>query len=406
MDIDRIFNIYKELYNETGSIEYLKILLYVKENGQGDEIFVGELIVYNEYAPDVNGIEPLFTMKNKIGNFFIDFINIDTNIIGQLLNKLNKIIVYDDITLGYFLDNFVKVAQDWDSRGLSLETIDNYRISNSACEIIEELLTIHPYMLCLLDTYLELRLFPGDPLSLPSLSVYKNRLNHLIELIEVCREIIDFTFCHIEQFHGLEHLDAMTRYYIYTSYVLEPKCKFDNLPTKTFEFVFLTPLQKLSENSSLQEVINAYQNVQLHYDAISYLDVGSGDNTCSEAIINLIQNGKIVQKCKLCKRYYITKGNHKSYYCSNLYRDSGKTCQQIAAANNHKNKKKSNPILYEFDKAYKRNYARVSTHKISKEDFRIWTEQATKRRKEAMDLYATAPSEDIIKEFKEYLGNR
>lgn len=406
MDIDKIFKIYKKAYIETGSVENLSIVLYQKENDFGEELFTAELIIYNEYTSDVNGIESLFSIKSKKSSIFLDFLNIDITLIDHLLNDLENIIVYDDVSLRYFSDDFIEVAQELESHNLSLDSINNLSITNAACGVFEKLLTIHPYMFCFLDGYFRLKLFPDDELTVPNLSPYIKILKHIINLIDVCHDIIDFIFCDTSNYSGLENIDALTRYYIYTMYIMKPTYRFNNLPNRNFEFVFLAPLQRLSENASIQDVINAYQNIPLRYDAISYLDIMSGDNTCSEAIINLIQSGKRVQKCKLCNKYYFAKGKHKSYYCSNLYEDSGKTCQQIAAANNLKNKKKSSPILLEFDKAYKRNYARVSSRKTTKEDFRIWTEEAIHERDKVNAQYTAEPSEELVLNFKKYLGNK
>ena len=66
----------------------------------------------------------------------------------------------------------------------------------------------------------------------------------------------------------------------------------------------------------------------------------------------------------------------------------------------------SNPILKEYEKAYKRNYARATHKKISKESFRAWAEEAANKRDVLSAKYLADPDENLVKEFKQYLGNR
>ena len=61
----------------------------------------------------------------------------------------------------------------------------------------------------------------------------------------------------------------------------------------------------------------------------------------------------------------------------------------------------SNPILKEYEKAYKRNYARATHKKISKESFRAWAEEAANKRDVLSAKYLADPDENLVKEFKE-----
>ena len=46
------------------------------------------------------------------------------------------------------------------------------------------------------------------------------------------------------------------------------------------------------------------------------------------------------------------------------------------------------------------------TKKISKESFRAWAEEAANKRDVLSAKYLADPDENLVKEFKQYLGNR
>lgn len=76
------------------------------------------------------------------------------------------------------------------------------------------------------------------------------------------------------------------------------------------------------------------------------------------------------------------------------------------AQKRRKKKINSNPIVKEYERAYKRNYARVTNHKMNAEDFRLWSEEATQKRDAFSAEYNSNPSDQLISEFKKYLGNK
>ena len=71
-----------------------------------------------------------------------------------------------------------------------------------------------------------------------------------------------------------------------------------------------------------------------------------------------------------------------------------------------KKKVQNNPILKEYEKAYKRMYARLSNHNLSNENFRLWVEDASSKLDSVAAEYSSSPSDDIVNQFKEYLGNK
>ena len=81
------------------------------------------------------------------------------------------------------------------------------------------------------------------------------------------------------------------------------------------------------------------------------------------------------------------------------------SCKKLAAIQARKEKVKSNPILQEYQRAYKRMYARVSGKKLSKKDFKEWTDNVSCERDRIIESYGTNPPREIIESFKLYLNN-
>ena len=120
----------------------------------------------------------------------------------------------------------------------------------------------------------------------------------------------------------------------------------------------------------------------------------------------MVEHNIKIKKCKNCGKYFILKGDYLTDYCDRIPEGQKITCKKLAAIKTRKQKVNDNPILKEYEKAYKRMYARQSNHKISKEEFRIWTEDASIKRDIFNKKYNLSPSEDLLREFKEFLENK
>ena len=133
-------------------------------------------------------------------------------------------------------------------------------------------------------------------------------------------------------------------------------------------------------------------------------------NTPEEALqcefLKMLELGIKIRKCAVCGKYFIITG-HNGKCCDNLYKDTGLTCQQVFSDRNYKNKRKQNPILKEYDKAYKRMYARYSNKKnLTSKEYDKWKEQAKQERDKVLEAYNKSPSDSIVNSFKQFLGNK
>lgn len=120
----------------------------------------------------------------------------------------------------------------------------------------------------------------------------------------------------------------------------------------------------------------------------------------------MVEHNIRIKRCKNCGRYFILKGDYATDYCDRISPQGKFSCKKIAAISARKNKVRNNPILKEYERAYKRNYARVTNHKMTAEDFRLWTEEAAQKRDAFSAEYTSNPSDQLISEFKKYLGNK
>lgn len=132
--------------------------------------------------------------------------------------------------------------------------------------------------------------------------------------------------------------------------------------------------------------------------------------TVQEAIqcefLKMLELGIKIRKCAVCGKYFIITG-HNGKCCDNLYKDTGLTCQQVFADRNYKNKRKKNPVLKEYDKAYKRMYARYSSKKnLTSDEYTKWKNEAVQERDKALKAYAENPSDTVINNFKQFLNNK
>jgi hypothetical protein len=91
------------------------------------------------------------------------------------------------------------------------------------------------------------------------------------------------------------------------------------------------------------------------------------------------------RKCKRCGKYFIMKGNYDTNYCDRSANGESRTCQELAAQENYKNKIADNKSIPAYSKYYKRYSARVKARQIKEADFKKWKYEALTKRDECSD---------------------
>ena len=100
--------------------------------------------------------------------------------------------------------------------------------------------------------------------------------------------------------------------------------------------------------------------------------------------MKMLQYNVFVRKCENCGRLFAVRGNYNKKYCDRRIEGTSKTCQEIGATNSFKNKMLKDPIIGEYQRAYKRLYARKRTGKITKEELDLQIKKATLLRDKAV----------------------
>ena len=253
----------------------------------------------------------------------------------------------------------------------------------------------HPFIR-LSDTFLEGTLYNFDDYYVDS---------NLSELKEVMIKLINFCFL-----DNSNDLTPAERYYYACAaggYKYKIKLHATTLfsPLDLFDSILH---EKIQPNSSTIEPIDN-QTIEKLKGSVGVSMVFEC-NTVRDFLFwefnSLLSNGVKIKRCAYCNRLFVAKGNYNTDCCDRILNGNKYTCKKMMAIKRRKEKTASSAITHEYEKAYKRMYARLSNQKISSEEFRLWADEASNKRDSFIAEYDRSPSEDIIQQFKEYLGNK
>lgn len=127
---------------------------------------------------------------------------------------------------------------------------------------------------------------------------------------------------------------------------------------------------------------------------------------CFLELYLLLSNRIIVKRCANCGKLFIPSGKYSTDCCDRIPEGEKYSCKKIMAQKRRKQKVNSDPITKEYEKAYKRMYARIGSGTLKKSDFLKWSEEAKQKRDAASQRYAESKDETILIDFKKYLGNK
>jgi hypothetical protein len=110
--------------------------------------------------------------------------------------------------------------------------------------------------------------------------------------------------------------------------------------------------------------------------------------------IKMIEHDIFIKKCANCNRFFIPRGRTDTEYCTRLWNDGPRRCNEIGATLKYEKKVATNPILEAHKKAYRRFNSRTRTKKMTQSEFLNWSEEAGKKRDAC--LAGELPFEDYI----------
>lgn len=213
-----------------------------------------------------------------------------------------------------------------------------------------------------------------------------------------------FIFCFDVEFNPLlNNLTALQRFYLFNK--MYPGSRFSYEFTNTsFSVKSDLDIQLPQIDELNEEVIDMIQKKNI--EQIQLYETVNINNMLYIEFYKMMQANTKVMKCKNCGKYFVLKGGYNTKYCDRIPEGEKFTCQKLAALKNQKEKLESSPILREYQKAYKRNYAKRSSKRMNPNEFRLWVEEATIERDKATELYSQNPDNKIVEAFKNYLGNK
>jgi len=372
----------------------------------------------------------------NIGECFVDYINLDFDRFDIFYEDMRKVlypsheddylITSDKLKEKNVKDFFTKYVELKDF--LLEETMGVYKFVNEAEEDLEmrinsrtsfNFMTWDFIFACyvtptFIENIDEIRHHPYINLAYDTDSddsFLKDNYYHIIK----SRFYDPFIFCFDIEFNDkLNSLSANERYYLYNQINI---LGINYIDTTTFYINTTKKLDYVSKYNAKNDNLSRWIDKNINEEVIKAIK--SKNNNLTQLFktyrvedmlyaefIKMISLDIKVMKCKNCGKYFVLKGGYNTKYCDRIPIGEKYTCQKLAAQKKQKNKLDSSPILREYQKAYKRKYAQVSNKKLKPEEFRLWVDEATIKRDETTELFYTNTNEQIIQDFKDYLGNK
>lgn len=245
----------------------------------------------------------------------------------------------------------------------------------------------------------------------PEDSFLKDNYYHIIKN----RFYETFVFCFDVEFNNnLNSLTANERYYLYNQLNI-PGMSYSD--TSTLYVNITKKLDSITKYNAKNNDLSHWIDENINEDVIKTIksknvkltqlfETHKVEDMLYAEFIKMISLDIKVMKCKNCGKYFVLKGGYNTKYCDRIPAGEKYTCQKLATLKNQKEKLDNNPVLKEYQKAYKRKYAQVSNKKLDQEVFRLWVEEATLKRDITSEQYNNNLDNQILLEFKKYLGNK
>lgn len=319
--------------------------------------------------------------RYKIGEMLISFLNLD-------LENYSK--VYDEIEQELYYNE--KSEESYDNRFIDIDTFiaKDYenRLKNADKNVSE-----HPFV-----KYIDI----FDDYSIPDNEEIFLGDFDLCFLQQKFKPMINFCF-DINYNTVLNELTAMQRFQLWTikndGYYKLPVIQSRKIARYALLFPenIISILKNQTINKDTIEILKAHNFANA--DLIDIYELPRAETMAAIDFVQMLDNNIKVNQCEHCGKYYTLNGNyHNSKYCD--------SCKSEAIRANRKEKLSNSPILQEYNKAYKRYYARRTSGKMSESEFCTWATEASKKRDLYNEKYQNNHDDTIISEFKKYLGNK
>lgn len=348
-----------------------------------------------------------YNESQKLGDMLFSFLELDLNEYNSLYTFCSKN-SFDQVAFKMLREKYPKTAQ----RYKSLYNRDDF-ICSDDCFL--------EFLFCNQDSFSDLYehpyLYYSDTIMEGAAGTFSSEFYNadFFRLQSTIKELVEFCLMEINN-PKLNSLTPMERYYILTATKHERFRYILNLHTSVLFFPMALHddiLDKYVYNSSSHEDISLDEipddiidQVKGNGEAVLVNKCNTAEDFCFFEFYTLLSRNIAVKRCANCGRLFISSGKYNTDCCDRIPKGEKYSCKKIMAQKRRKKKINSNPIVKEYERAYKRNYARVTNHKMNAEDFRLWSEEATQKRDAFSAEYNSNPSDQLISEFKKYLGNK
>ena len=323
--------------------------------------------------------------------------NLDFNhpLLDQYFNFISspmRIEINNLEAMGMSDEDFLRYDQFMHWLGFSLDSV--YELSKQTWNFIYEYENPYISNLSLLIQHPYLALFNGLD---SDYSLTKEIYPHILQ--RYYRDAYIFCF-DVDYCPALNSLSAMERLYLFNSLYPENHINYMDISVE----YRLNALQNhlmdapkypgmnsdsfldwFSKTSVTNDSIIQIKNMQIQQ--LQLYPTYKLDNVIGIEFHKMIEHNLKIKKCRNCGQYFILKGDYVTDCCDRIPNGEKFTCKKIVAMKTRKKKVQNNPVLREFEKAYKRMYARLTNHKISNEDFRLWMDEASVNRDSTITEY-------------------
>lgn len=398
-------------------------------NNESNEIILNK----KSHDPETFSNRGYFEDRFPLGYLLMEFIELDFNEITKTVNELSLKLPKKEIEIKNNLSKVNNVYEKltrihpyfWDVHHDIKEALEWYEYLSNQYVKYKELSSNNNWYkdenivtsLCNDDTELEIEISistsPKRGVSkytealnkrIKSLSIeidsiliiIKKELNYYKEVHEKFKKIVDFCLS-AEGPKELKDLSPLERYYLY-QLVYDTEIK-ENMLGVLYKVNSIEDEDDITieiDKTQLCKVLDLLPKKPIIIYEVYESNVRGA---CYLEFIKLVSQNTLINKCKNCGKYFISKGRVDALYCDRLIDNEGKTCKDVGAMNSYRERIKDDPVMYEYNKIYKRYSARVRYKKMSQEDFYNWSEVARDMRDKAREGKIT------LEEFKEWLEN-
>lgn len=236
---------------------------------------------------------------------------------------------------------------------------------------------------------------------------------------ELFKNLVDF--CFLNDDPKLSRLDKESRFFLFSA--CTPRFRF-LFNTKNaflpYPYSLYSKIEGLAAESLSKLNIGNYKALDILpllsdsiIDEVSdrsrLLSVGSCNTVFDFLVFEfeaILFKGLDIKRCANCGKLFIPSGKYDTDCCDRIPEGEKYSCKKIMAQKRRKQKVNSDPITKEYEKAYKRMYARISSGTLEKSDFLKWSEDAKQKRDTASQRYSKSKDEKILIDFKKYLENK